>query len=148
VAAKNAFFDRFNDIEDLFNAGEAEKATAVILENVFELERGDFHLEIMPVRLMNRESGAAMALQILNENQLNATETCEFLAKNTVPTLVIIGDETNPWWRYLTHRYHECSPGSEVRFLEGVNHDGPLRDPMAVVSVVLDFVQRHQTAEP
>ena len=144
VAARKAFFARFDDSKALFAEGEGEKAVAVILENVFELERGQFANEIMPLRMMNRETAKSMSLQVEKDADALPLVTCELLAKTSVPTLVIGGKETNAWWKHLVLRFSECVPGSELYWMDGVNHDGPMRKSEELTRLISEFVESHR----
>jgi len=145
LAKRDEFFARFDDSNREFEAGNIEKGSAIILENVFELERGTFPSLIMPLRAMNRDAARNMALQLATENKKELD--CELLMKTTVPTLVAIGAKTNAWWSHLVYRFHECVPDSEFITMEGVNHDGPIRDPEKLTDHILSFVSRNTPSD-
>jgi len=145
LATRDEFSSRFNDSKREFEAGNIEKGSAMILENVFELERGRFPTLIMPLRAMNRDAARNMALQLATENVKELD--CELLRKTDVPTLVVKGTKTNDWWGHLIHRFHECVPGSEFITMKGVNHDGPIRDPQKLTDHILRFVSRNTSAD-
>jgi len=143
LAARSAFFNRFKESTALMAENKPEKAVAAILENVFELERGRFDLEIMPIRLMNRDSARAMSLQLEKDAAAEPIATCELLGNSTIPTLVIGGSLTNAWWKHVVQRFHECIPNSEFKMLDNVNHDGPIRQPSAMSEMIIEFVDRY-----
>ena len=144
LTVRDNFFSRFDDSNKAFNNGYIEKGSAIILENVFELDRGRFPTLIMPLRAMNRDAARNMALQLAKENI--EVLSCESLGKTTTPTMVIRGDKTNAWWQHVVRRYHECIPESEFVTMDGVNHDGPIRNPDILKNLIVDFVDKHRPA--
>lgn len=143
IKARDQYFSRFDDSDHEFALGNIELGAAIVLENVFELDRGRFDTEIMPLRAMNRLSAKNMALQnsVKDVQELD----CDKLAKTQVPTLVVVGEKTNAWWQHIVQRYHECIPGSEYATMSGVNHDGPIRRPDSLTELVLEFVDSRST---
>lgn len=146
IKVRDVFNKRFDDSGNAFEAGDNELGAAIILENVFEVDRGDFELEIMPLRAMNRDSARNIALQVSLKNvqELN----CEKLNKTQVPTLVVVGEKTNAWWKHVIQRYHECTKDSRLSIMPGVNHDGPIRRPEILIELILDFVILHSIPPP
>ncbi len=143
LKAKEQFFSRFDDSDIEFSSGKIEKGSAIILENVFELERGRFDTEIMPLRAMNRDAAKNMALQLSSEDHKELN--CDKLNNTQIPTLVVLGEKTNDWWKHVVERYHECTPGSQLAIIDGVNHDGPIRKPEKLTELILQFVESHST---
>lgn len=144
LSARDAFNARFVDSERAFDAGQPEQATALILENVFELDRGRFAFELMPVRGMNKDAIRVASLEREKSSNDQHPLTCEYLNALTIPTLVLAGGNTNAWWAHLVKRFHDCVPGSEYVVLSDVNHDGPVRQPSRLAALIVDFVDRNQ----
>lgn len=144
VNAREAFFARFDDSSNYFASEKPDKAVAVILENVFELERGRFDTEIMPMRKMVLDSANMMILQREKDRGAKKIVDCELLSQSTVPTLVIEGEKTHAWWKHIIRRYHDCTPDSEITIMDGVNHDGPVRQPEKLTELIVKFVSRHK----
>jgi len=140
LQSKGALFSRYGEVFKEYAAGNNERGNELFLETVFELDPGQFNTEIMPLRAMNRDSARYMRLRLSASSQSDLLN-CERLGATEVPTLVVVGEKTNAWWQHLVKRYHDCIPGSQFKVMNGVNHDGPIRDPLQLTEIILGYVE-------
>ena len=145
-AARDRFLSGFGRVVAEIEAGRAEQATEAFLETVFERPAGSFGSEIMFVRQVVHDSWRTLPHVLTPRAEGDTPVDCELLARTEVPTLVVRGETTNAWWRYLARRFAECVPGAEEAELAGVNHAGPVRKPAELFALIDDFVERHSTA--
>ena len=145
VAARDRFLAGFGRVVAEIEAGREELSTEAFLETVFERPPGSFGSEIMFVRQVVHDSARTLPFVLSPTAADDTAPGCELLARTEVPTLVVRGETTNAWWRYLARRFAECVPGAEEALLPDVNHAGPIRKPTELFALIDDFVERHAT---
>ena len=139
-AAREAQGKMFGPVTAAVEEGDAEKATLLLIEGVFQLPPGGFSgqpPEIQAIQLDN-----ARTMPLLWSTDLGGV-TCDMLGALDRPTLIICGAESNAYWPHIAETMEECLPEAEVTAQPGVNHDGPVRDPAGLAAIIEDFVAKH-----
>lgn len=139
-AAREAQGKMFGPVAAAVEEGDAEKATVLLIEGVFQLPPGGFSgqpPEIQAVQLDN-----ARTMPLLWSADLGGV-TCDMLVALDKPTLIVCGAESNAYWPHIAETMNECLPDAEVTAQPAVNHDGPVRDPAGLAAIIKDFVAKH-----
>jgi pimeloyl-ACP methyl ester carboxylesterase len=121
-------------------AGDAEKATRLLIEGVFQMPPGGFDSQSEAIRTVQLDNARTMPL--LWSSPLGSA-TCDKLKGFDKPVLIVYGAESNAYWPHIAEGMDECLPNGETAVLAGVNHDGPVRDPAGLARMIEDFVAKH-----
>jgi pimeloyl-ACP methyl ester carboxylesterase len=69
--------------------------------------------------------------------------TCDQLKALRIPTLVLNGALTRPWYRLVGEAVRACIPGAEGGTIPGGRHMLIVENPEATADVLLGFLSRH-----
>lgn len=151
--AGEQFYQGLENMHELVDQHQLDRASRWFLERVFEKPAGGFGTEIPALQSIILDNQRVLPLQFgsqaepstqpVSAPQLN----CESLGRLRTPTLLLYGETTNPYWQHISHRMAQCQPEAAAVMIENVNHDGPIRDPSAVFTAIDNFIQRRQSAE-
>ena len=139
-AASEAAGKMFGPADGAVKAGDAEQATKLLIEGVFQMEPGGWDSQAEAVRTMQLDNARTMPVMW---NMPPTPVSCEMLQKSNTPVLIIYGGESNAYWRHVAEVMDECLPQGETAVLPNVNHDGPVRDPAGLAAMIKDFVAKH-----
>ena len=139
-AAKEAQGKMFGPVASAIQAGDAEKATKLLVEGVFEMPPGGFESQPEALRGMQLDNARTMPL-LWSAPPLSVT--CDELKASNAPMLIVYGKESNAFWLHIAEVMDECLPRGEASPLAGVNHDGPVRNPAGFAAMIEGFVAKH-----
>ena len=139
-AAREAAGKMFSPVTAAVQEGDAEKATRLLVEGVFQMPPGGFDSQPQEVQTIQLANARTMPLLWLAPPW---NVTCDMLKALDKPTLVVHGAESNAFFSHVAQVMGECLPQAEVAVLPNVNHDGPLRDPAGLARMIEDFVAKH-----
>jgi pimeloyl-ACP methyl ester carboxylesterase len=139
-AAREAQGRMFGPVTAAVEEGDAEKATVMLIEGVFQLPPGGFGGQPPEIRAIQLDNARTMPL--LWSTDLGGV-TCDMLGTLDKPTLIVVGAESNAYWPHIAEAMKEYLPDAEVTAQPGVNHDGPVRDPAGLAAIIRDFVAKH-----
>ncbi|MEE9387791.1 MAG: hypothetical protein V3U96_04210, partial [Paracoccaceae bacterium] len=66
--------------------------------------------------------------------------SCAELGAVMTPTLVLVGGETYQDFAMLGSEHARCLGNATLKTMPGVNHGGPLADPVEFANVIMDFL--------
>ena len=69
---------------------------------------------------------------------------CARAATIKVPTLVLAGERTIPYYQMGAAAWARCIPGSQIGTIPGADHIMNVRNPCAFNEALLSFFARHQ----
>ena len=101
---------------------------------------GGFESQPEAFRKMQLENARTLPLEWANPS---LPVTCDTLKASNTPVLIVYGGESNAFWRHTAEVMDECLPRGEAAALAGVNHDGPVRNPAGLATIIADFVAKH-----
>ena len=130
----------FGPVASAMQAGDAEKATKLLIEGVFEMPPGGFENQPEALRGMQLDNARTMPLML---SAPPLTVTCDELKTSNSPMLIVYGGESNAYWRHIADVMDECLPRGETSALAGVKHDGPVRNPAGFAAMIEGFVAKH-----
>jgi pimeloyl-ACP methyl ester carboxylesterase len=139
-AAREAQGKMFGPVTAAVEEGDEQKATVLLIEGVFQLPPGGFKgqpPEIQAIQLDN-----ARTMPLLWSTDMGGV-TFDMLGALDKPTLIVCGAESNAYWPHIAQTMNECLPEAEVTAQPAVNHDGPVRDPAGLASIIKAFVAKH-----
>jgi pimeloyl-ACP methyl ester carboxylesterase len=139
-AAREARDRMFGPVGAAVQAGDAEKATELLIEGVFQMPPGGFEGQPQELRTMQLDNARTMPL-VLSAPAWNVS--CDILKGLNRPVLIVHGTESNAYWPHIADVMDECLPQAEVVAQPDVNHDGPVRDPAGFAAMIEDFVAKH-----
>jgi pimeloyl-ACP methyl ester carboxylesterase len=139
-AAREAKGKMFDPVTAAVAEGDAEKATRLLIEGVFQMQPGGFERQPQEIRAMQLDNARTMPLL----RSAPAWEvSCEMLKAFGKPTLIVYGAESNPYWPHVAAAMDECLPRAELAAQPKVNHDGPVRDPAGFAAMIDAFVAKY-----
>jgi pimeloyl-ACP methyl ester carboxylesterase len=124
-------------------AGAHERAAAILMDWV-QAGSGDF-------RSLPRS-----AQEVIRANAATAGPTysapaprirCADLVALRKPVLVIRGERTRPWYRFIADATSRCLPQAEHAVLAGADHMTVVENPSGIVELVAPFLARHGSIE-
>ena len=128
----------FGPVIRALKAGDAEAAVMGFVEAVFRLPEGAARREDerwQQIWINNaRTVPPFMAMKRQNPIQ------CADLEKMEIPTLIVIGKYTCARYAMIAEKAADCLPNSDIKIMENVNHDGPMRNPQEFVGLIEKFV--------
>jgi pimeloyl-ACP methyl ester carboxylesterase len=65
---------------------------------------------------------------------------CADLEKMEIPTLIVIGKNTYARYAMIAEKAAACLPNSDIKIMENVNHDGPMRKPKEFGGLIEEFI--------
>ncbi|TNC62075.1 alpha/beta fold hydrolase [Rubellimicrobium roseum] len=136
-AAREAAGQMFGPVTTAVQEGDAEKATRALIEGVFQMEPGSY--ESLPQEMQDLQLANARTMPLL-WSAPSWDITCEMLGQLNKPTLLVHGGDSNAFWRHVAQSMSECLPQAEVGTLPGVNHNGPVSDPVGLAAMIEAFV--------
>jgi pimeloyl-ACP methyl ester carboxylesterase len=139
-AAREAEDKMFGPVTPAVEKGDAEEATRLLIEGVFQMPPGGFDSQPQELRAMQLDNARTMPL-LWSAPPWEVT--CDMLKAFDKPTLIIYGVESNAYWPHVAEVMDECLPQAEVVAQPKVNHDGPVRDPAGFAAIVEGFVAEH-----
>ena len=69
--------------------------------------------------------------------------TCNELSKIKVPTLLLKGDKSIPFFSLINDELHRCLTNREKSVLTNTSHGLEYENPSEFNKIVLDFIERH-----
>jgi pimeloyl-ACP methyl ester carboxylesterase len=57
-----------------------------------------------------------------------------------IPTLIVVGKNTYARYAMIAEKAADCLPNSDIKIMENVNHDGPMRKIQEFGGLVEDFI--------
>lgn len=139
-AAREAVDKMFGPVTAAVQEGDAEKATELLIEGVFQMPPGGFESQPQEARAMQLDNARTMPL-LWSAPPWEVT--CDMLRALDKPTLIVHGAESNAYWSHVAEVMDECLPQAEVAVQPNVNHDGPVRDPAGFAAMIDEFVAKH-----
>ncbi len=139
-AAREARDRMFGPVAAAVQAGEAEKATGLLVEGVFQMPPGGFERQPQELRTMQLDNARTLPL-LLSAPAWNVS--CDMLKGLDRPVLIVHGTMSNAYWPHIAGVMDECLPQAELAVQPGVTHDGPVRDPAGFATLSEDFVAKH-----
>lgn len=139
-AAREAEGEMFGPVTAAVEEGDAEEATRLLIEGVFQMPPGGFDRQPQELRAIQLDNARTMPLLW---SALPWEVTCDMLKAFDKPTLIVHGAESNPYWPHVAEVMEECLPQAEIAAQPKVNHDGPVRDPAGFAAMIEDFVAKH-----
>ncbi len=121
-------------------AGDFTKAAKLLQEAAFQLRPGEF--DSLPEDLQTVLLDNARLVPLLLAAPPPPVITCDMLKDFTRPTLVMRGEKTQAFYALISEAITKCVPGAQQVILQNVNHDGPVRDPVAFTGAVFEFLWR------
>jgi pimeloyl-ACP methyl ester carboxylesterase len=138
--ARKAEGEMFGPAVAAVEQGDAEKATRLLIEGVFQMPPGGFAGQEQEVRTMQLDNARTMPLLFSGPPW---EVTCAMLKGFDRPTLIVHGAESNAYWPHVAEVMEECLPQGEMAAQPQVNHNGPMRDPAGFAMIIEDFVAEH-----
>jgi pimeloyl-ACP methyl ester carboxylesterase len=123
-------------------AGDAVKASRLLLESVIKLSPGGSYRESEWLQTMVDENARTTPLALAAPPPPNVS--CDMLKNFSKPTLVMRGEQTHTAYVLINEAIFKCVPGAKQVILPNLNHDGPLRDPAGFNAAILDFLSRRR----
>ena len=133
----NSFRKGFGPAVKTAKAGDTKRAVELFIEHVYEMEEGSFGT--LPENFQQVLYDNARTLPLLYSGKTTDKVTCDFVGQIKVPTLVLRGGETDDGYALPHIKAAECIPGSTLKVVDGVVHDGPGRKPDEITALALDF---------
>jgi pimeloyl-ACP methyl ester carboxylesterase len=128
----------FQAAADAVKAGQAVKATRLVLEAIFQLPPGGSYNEAEPAQVMGEEN--ARTTPLLFAGPPAPAITGQMLRELEIPTLLLEGETTAVHYRLINDQLAKCIPGARRLVLKKANHDAPAHHPLAFSAAVLEFV--------
>ena len=139
-AARDAMERMFGPATAAVEAGDAETATRLLVEGVFQLPPGGFESQPREIRTMQLDNARSVPL-LWSAPPWDVS--CDMLKELDRPVLIVHGAKSNAYWPHIAAAMDACLPRAEVAALPGVTHDGPVRDPEGFATMIEDFVAKH-----
>jgi pimeloyl-ACP methyl ester carboxylesterase len=139
-AAREAMGQMFGPVTVAVEAGDAEKATELLIEGVFQMPPGGFTGQPQEFRAMQIDNARTIPL-LWSASPWEVT--CDMLKGLDRPVLIVHGAKSNAYWPHIAEVMDECLPQAEVAAQPDVNHDGPVRDPAGFATMIEGFVAKH-----
>ena len=133
----------FQPILDALKANDSYAAAARFLEYAWELDTGEFEKERVATRRVMTENMTPGTVKEIAVYDTEPRFTCELLARSRAPTLVVHGEHTEAFWAALSRRTAECIPDARLAIIKGVKHDAPMRKPLELAEMILQFAERN-----
>lgn len=131
------------EIDSILDAGDNEKAAEVMLNLVFDKSSDWFQKsERESFKEMNRQNARTVPL----DRQYwpgDRPLTCELLSGNKIPTLILVGSNTNDFFRYSADRFYQCDPQAQLAYIADTNHRAPIEKTDQIIELLLAFVDEH-----
>lgn len=140
AAAWDAMDNRLAGVPAAVEDGDAEKATRLLIEGVFQMDPGGF--DSLPSDFREMMLANARTMPIFWTGPAYEP-TCEMLKQFDKPVLLVHGGDSIDIWRLANETTADCLPQAEIATLNGVNHDGPMRDPAGFAAMIEKFVASH-----
>jgi pimeloyl-ACP methyl ester carboxylesterase len=122
-------------------SGDTAQATKLFMEAVFRLPPGGFDTESQVWRKIWLDSARSVPPQVAAPPP--PAITCDRLKATKSPMLVMRGANTYAMWSLISEHMVRCAPGSRLMTIPNINHDGPMRDPVAFNVALLDFLKKN-----
>ena len=133
----------FSLMAERLDQGDAEGAASRFIEKVFSLPIGGIEKERESVQEIVRQNARVVPLEW--ERWSDPVKFgCEYLQRVVTPTRVLLGTETQEFYKAIAARVTECVSNSEVRFINGANHRGPIDRIEEIAGHVLEFVGQNK----
>lgn len=133
----SAFGKGFGPAAKAAKSNDHQTAIVKFIEHVYELGSGGF--EKLPEDLKEMFNDNARTLSLLYSGKTTDKVTCDFLGQVKAPALILRGGNTDSGYA-LTHvKAAECIPGSELRVVDGVVHDGAGKKVSEISGLAVDF---------
>lgn len=127
--------DRF---DALLRAGKAEEALLML----YELD-GTSPAELDLLRALPSWQARVLAAHTIRREQAAVKEyslDTGRLANLSVPTLLVLGSQSTPFYKAATEALHDSLPHSRIAFLPNQRHEGAVIAPKLFLREVVDFL--------
>lgn len=143
IVQKN-HFDLWAPVFKQLEVGDSEEAAKRLLELVFKLPKGGYESEREIQREVVRQNARTMPLLLGRRPDTDTKQSCDFFKQTNVPTQIVQGSLTLPYYTRLAQRYTDCIPSATLETILGTNHRGPIERVDELSRVILAFVENHQ----
>ncbi|MFK7996310.1 MAG: alpha/beta fold hydrolase [Granulosicoccus sp.] len=137
-AARSEYIGLFGPGIKAMRSDDLEAASLRLLEGVFRMPEGTAENEPERWQAIWKVNGRTLPLMFGSDN--GAPVTCDDLARLDKPTLVVTGSNTIIYWTMIGEQIAQCQPNALHLVMEGVNHDGPYREPQKFAAMINDFL--------
>ncbi|MCE9662220.1 alpha/beta hydrolase [Halomonas sp. M5N1S17] len=132
--------NKYGPAMEALEAGDAEQATKLFIEAVFQRSPGGFEQEPEYMRTIWLDNARTVPLQM---SMTPPAISCEDLASIEQPTLVLRGEHADVYYESVADTMAQCQPQAEVQVIPGVNHDGTFNAVEDFTAAILDFLAEH-----
>jgi pimeloyl-ACP methyl ester carboxylesterase len=119
-------------------AGDAKAAAMGFIEAVFRLPEGAARQEDERWQQIWIDNARTVPPYMAMKRQKPVQ--CADLEKMAIPTLIVVGKNTYARYAMIAEKAADCLPNSDIKIMENVNHDGPMRKLQEFGGLVEDFI--------
>jgi len=134
------FFALWPPVRTTLAAGDLEATVEGMLELVFSLGPGEHVTEREGILEIARQNARTLPLDLSFEDRGDTKLTCDYVSRVSVPSVYVAGSETLAYFRAMTERFAECTPGARLETLGGETHRGPLDAVTRLSALILETV--------
>ncbi|WP_282816246.1 alpha/beta fold hydrolase [Halomonas rhizosphaerae] len=131
---------KYGPAMEALEADDAEQATKLFIEAVFQRPPGGFEQEPDYMRTIWLDNARTVPPQM---NMTPPAITCEDLATLEQPTLILKGEHADIYFESVADIMAQCQPQAELGVIPGVNHDGTFNAVEDFTAAILDFLAEH-----
>lgn len=128
----------FSRVQTRLEEQDIDGAVIALFETVLEKSTGEFQTEPAMLQRIVLDNARTVPVDV-SPNQ--PVVDCEYVKEITIPGLILYGETTNTTWQYMSKRYADCLPNSEISEVKNANHDGPLSQPQQLADLIDTFIQ-------
>ncbi|PMR70818.1 alpha/beta fold hydrolase [Halomonas heilongjiangensis] len=132
--------NKYGPAMEALEAGDAEQATKLFIEAVFQRSPGGFEQEPEYMRVIWLDNARTVPLQVA---MTPPAISCEDLATLEQPTLILRGEHSDVYYASVADTMAQCQPQAELGVIPGVNHDGTFNAVEDFTAAILDFLAEH-----
>ena len=117
--------------------GDLQNSAKRFIEGVYGMQPGSFDQAEMGSRSIILDNARTLTRAL---RAPSPAVNCQRLAGLKVPTLVLGGVDSIPYFRHINEAYVRCAPSARLVTLANSGHDSPRKVPDAFNRAVLDFL--------
>lgn len=138
--ATEKLYEHFGSAIEALEEGNLYDSALHFIEAVFLLEKGGAIKESEEMVKVWKENSKTLPLYL--SAAAGNVASCEKLSGVSIPTLVVVGSYGHTYDSMMAERLVECTPSAVLDKIEGVNHDGPYREPSKFTEKIDSFLSQ------
>ncbi len=136
-AARESQGQIFGQVGPAVEAGDSVKAAKLLIEGVFKMKPGGWEGQADALKTMQLDNARTVPAMW---DELKWDITCDKLKKINTPTLIIRGENTPFFFKYIADCTHLCIPSSKLIVMTETGHEGPVSKQDEFVKMITEFI--------